>query len=535
MKHLPLYVVLASIAFALLFRVVLPWAQVFGDGVRFNTVDAYIMVRYADCWPDIPVYDYFSNYPIGNSVEIFVWPSVIAIVAKILGVTNNVSAAVLPPILFLLTLIPLYMMSRVLFNKWVALGSVVLFCLLPGELLNRTMLGAADYHAWEIFLVTNIMMMVVLAARNYKNKIDLSFYTLGAVGLMALYWFSWQGALWLIFIFVICLTIWVLFNTRSPVLLMMYMLGSLGVLSGIYLINPSAVEQYWELFCHMFIPNISATTTETMPLFFSFGKFDLNTSWLYFGITFYLTLIGLGWLVYRYIKDRKPVDLVFLVWSIVSLGMTIAMRRFDYYFAINAAIIASFVMVSAGQYLIRNRATMIKVCVVFAIAVCLPLIRADYVVSTVDTYMSKDWQGATQYLKQYSDERAYVTGSKTGFGVLSWWDYGYWIMAESHVPAYITPGTGDNTREGEISAASILVSTNTQKAVASLRTLSLRFVVVDEDMLTTKWYPILESADVEVEKEKTLVYRLCGSYPMEGFKLVYESGKVKIYEVVNGE
>ena len=524
MKHLPAILLITSIALTILFRVVLPWAQVFNNGVQFNTVDAYIMVRYADCWPDIPSYDYFVNYPIGNSVAITVWPTVIAIVGKILGVTNNVSAAVLPPILFLLTLIPLYIMSRVLFNKWVALGSVVLFCLLPGELLNRTMLGAGDYHAWEIFLVTNIMMLVVLAADNYKRPVDLFFYSIVAVGLWILYYYSWEGSMWLIFVVGMALSIWVFLNTKKPTLWIMYGAGALLLIVGAIFLLPSTAEYYWKSFVGIFTVNIAATVTEEMPLFFSFGKFDLNTSWLYFGITFYLVLIGIGWLIYRYVKDRKPVDLVFLVWSVVSLLMMIARRRFDYYFAINAAIIASFVMVSVGQYLTKNRATMVKICVVFAIAVCLPLIRADLYISTVDTYMPKDWQSATQYLKQYSNEKLYITGSKTDAGVFSWWDYGYWIMEESHMPVFRTPGSQDN---GEV--AGILLCTEPQKAVASLRTLNMHYVVVDGDMLTTKWYPISRGSDVV--KEDTLVYKLCNSEVVKGFMPVFSEGKVKIYEV----
>jgi asparagine N-glycosylation enzyme membrane subunit Stt3 len=524
MKHLSLYIILTSIAFAILFRVVLPWAQVFQDGVQFNTVDAYRMIRYADCWPDIPKWDYFANYPVGVVVESTVWPTVIAIVAKILGVTNNVAGAILPPILFLLTLLPLYIMSRVLFNKWVALGSVVLFCLLPGELLNRTMLGAADTHAWEIFLVTNIMMLVILAAYNYRNKIDLFFYTIGAMGLMVLYWYSWEGALWIAFILAICLTIWVFLNTKSPVLMGMYLLGGLGILAGVYFISPHAFCNYLNLGLGMFTIDIASTVTEEMSLFFSFGKFDLNTSWLYFGITFYLVLIGLGWLVYRYIKDRKPVDLVFLVWTIVALGMTISRRRFDYYFAINAAIIASFVLVSVSIYLMKNKATLIKIMVVLMIAVCLPLLRADYFISIADTYMPKDWRNATIYLNRYAPNKEYWEGTKWKFGVFSWWDYGYWIMEESHLPAFCTPGTQD---DGQASA--ILVCTDPQKAVASLRTLNLRYVVVDEDMLKEKWYPI--SKGVDVEKEETLVYKLCNE-ELEGFKMVYQSGQVKVYEVI---
>jgi asparagine N-glycosylation enzyme membrane subunit Stt3 len=301
-----------------------------------------------------------------------------------------------------------------------------------------------------------------------------------------------------------------------------YLLGGLGMIAGALLISPERTKFYAMQFLNIFTVNLSQVVTEEFPVFFSYGKFDLNTIWLYFGITFYIVLVGLGWLVYRYIKDRKPVDLVFLIWTLVSLAMMIGRRRYDYYFAINAAIISAFVLISVAQYLSINKSTMVKIGVVVAIAVCLPLIRADVYISTADTYMPKDWKSTTQFLKEQSNKKAYLNGELTNFGVLSWWDYGYWIIEESHLPTYCQGSERD-------SEGSILVSTEPEKAVASLRTLNIRYVVVDEDMLTSKWYPI--SKGRVVEKENTLVYKLCNSEKVEGLTLVFWEGKVKVYEI----
>ena len=58
----------------------------------------------------------------------------------------------------------------------------------------------------------------------------------------------------------------------------------------------------------------------------------------------------------------------------------------------------------------------------------------------------------------------------------------------------------------------------------------MRYVVVDDDMLKDKWYPISKGM-CECEKEKTLVYKLCNKENVAGLKMVYESGQVKVYEV----
>lgn len=526
MKYLPLIILVLSIGIALIFRVALPFPYVFNNGVQLNTVDAYIMVRYADCWPNIPSHDYFIDYPAGAGVGSVVWPSVIAIFGRIFNIDNMIAAAILPVILFLLTLIPLYIVGRTLYGHWVGIGAVGIFCLLPGEILNRTMLGAADYHAWEIWLSTNIMAMVICAAYNYHKYIDLFSFSVGALLLWILYWYSWAGALWLIFIVVVYITILIFVNTRNPVYMGMYLLGGLGLVACVYLLYPTLTQFYANEAAKIFTVNIAQTVTEEMPIFFSFGKFDLNTSWLYFGVVFYIALVGIGWIAYRYYKYRRSYELAFFIWTIVTLAMMIARRRYDYYFAVNVAVIAAFVMVYVARYLSINKATKIKIGVVILMAVCLPLIRADYAISTMDTYMPQDWQNITQDLRNHGDDKAYATGEKSKYGVFSWWDYGFWIVTNSHLPAYRTPSTQATGQE-----ALILVATDTEQAVASLRTLNMRFVVVDEEMLESKWYPIISAAGVNVEKEKTLVYKLCTSEKVEGFTLVYQSGKVKAYQV----
>jgi asparagine N-glycosylation enzyme membrane subunit Stt3 len=548
MKWLLPSIVILSIALALLFRVILPFGNVFSDGVQLNTPDGYLMVRYADMWPDIPKVDYFQDYPNGVNVNIKVWPTVIALTARLTGMTNMEAAAVLPPLLFLLTLVPLYIIARILFNRKVAVGSVAVFCLLPGELLNRTMLGAADYHAWELCLVSYVMMFVILAIENRKDVFHLFSYSLVALILWVLYFNSWPGALWLIFVIGICLTLYVYLHKKDLALWISY--GAIvGVaLTAAFVFYPDITKFYLNELVKMFSLNLGATVTEEMSLFFSFGKFDLNTSWLYFGVCFYLVLVGIGWLAYRYIKERKATDLVFLVWSVISLAMMICRRRYDYYFAFNAAIITSFVLVSVAQYLSISKANKIKIAVVVLMAVCLPLIRADAYIATVNTYMSQGWRDATHFLygekvKQdkseytmnvmgvecfnslsYMVERqdAYYIGNIYKFGVFSWWDYGFWILEESHLPTYCQGSERD--LEG-----GILVSTETEKALASLRTLKMRYIVTDKDMLTTKWYPI--SKGRVIEKEKTLVYKLCNAQEVQGFKRVFASENVTVFEV----
>jgi hypothetical protein len=53
--------------------------------------------------------------------------------------------------------------------------------------------------------------------------------------------------------------------------------------------------------------------------------------------------------------------------------------------------------------------------------------------------------------------------------------------------------------------------------------------VTDKEMLTTKWYPIAKGR--VIEKTETLVYKLVNAEEVQGFKRVFASENVTIYEV----
>jgi dolichyl-diphosphooligosaccharide--protein glycosyltransferase len=199
----------------------------------------------------------------------------------------------------------------------------------------------------------------------------------------------------------------------------------------------------------------------------------------YFGITFFIALAGIGWLLYRVIKFRKPGEIVFLSWTMVMLFLIIAMRRFDYYFAINAAIIVAYVTVKLFQIIGSRQAA--RLAIVVAIVFCLPLAKQSIVTASSDYgYATQDWAHTAQYLKEQNTldyEKAYSTGGRPPYGVFSWWSYGYWLMAIGHQAVYTNNG-GGNYRNN----AKILLSQDYNYALNQLRKNKLRYVVICEDM-----------------------------------------------------
>lgn len=516
MKRLPLYLVLSGIAFAIVTRIILPWAQTFTPaGVVLNTPDAYMMLRYADTFPSPMAWDYFAYFPVGTQgFQNVTWSMFAAIFARVFNIGNDTALAVLPPAMFFLTAWFTWVIADRIFDRLTAAGAVFILCLLPGEILNRTMLGAGDYHCWEIMLVSCIIMLAVLfiQADSPVRKILLAV----AVALVsAVYWTSWDGAPVILLIFTgtlyVCIALWLNNIVKDRLLLALLVCGALAL--PVLADFPFAGKALAVL-----TPQISEGTTEAMPLFFTDGKLDLGIIMGYFGVTFYIMLLGLGWLLYRIVKRQKPEDVLLYIWSAVMLILTLCRRRFDYYFAVNVAVLTSLVLVPVIQRL--GRKYIGYAALVLFLALCLPLAKQSISLAASDFgRVPAAWQETCQWLKaQDSNQVSYATGSRPQYGVFSWWDYGYWLLGIGHQAVYTHNGLQDSN-----GASSILLSTDIDGTLAFLRFNQYRYLVIDQDMFRAYG---LRSA----QPEHSFMYQVyVGLVP--GALLVHQSGSVKVFDV----
>lgn len=512
---IPLLLGLSAICF-ILFHIVLPCAHGVENGLQPNTVDAYYFLRYADIWPDYPQRDYFFKYPEGvgeNHRTIF--PTLIAVTAKILNTDITTASAILPPILFMLTLLAVYVIAYILFNSHlVASISIFILSVMPGEILHRTMLGASDRHCFEIFLLTTAMMFILLAIRNFKKVIYFALFNLLALAFATFYLASWQGApliilISIIFVLVMLYNKWQMWLTAS----------CLGI--GLYLIVPNAA---------MTIPNLikgtinllashspSSVATEVMPLFFSSGQFDIGIVIAYFSITFFLALFGIGVLIQQYVKSKDKTLLMFLCWTLAVLSMTFLMRRFVYYSAINIAILAAFTSVYIIKLFKANKLNMYRIIAMLIITIPLVLgYRSTITALSSFGKMPIEWQECCSWLRAevQDDNGYYFTGEDPGGGIFSQWSYGYWIVREGHIPATYTPGGwgGDD----------ILCKADISQDIVDNK---WKFIILDEEMFAANAQAIFYSNGTR--PEDTAVYKLFYS----GIPIWQSSnGKVKVYK-----
>ncbi len=534
MKYLPLILISAGCIFAFITRIVIPWSHVFTpSGIILNTPDAYIMVRYSEYFPNYPVWDWYRSYPVGQpGFPHIIFPSLVALFSYLTGGVWT-AAAWIPVVLFYVSLIPIYLIAKALFDNQVAAGSVLLYCLMPGEILERTMLGAADYHCLEILLFTVFMCYIILAIKSTTWGLRAT-YIMGALSAWVLYRLAWgQGALIGLFIvgcFLWSLAFWRIKGWHLKLYLVL-----------VSLIGASAITYFFRVEFGSFVKLISikltTSCTEMMPLLFTLGQFDyFTTIWNYFGFTFFLTLVSLGWFAYRTLRDKQAADILFLCWSIIMLWLMICMRRFAYYFALNAAILTAGMALSAGRvsfgYLLlwasknASKERIVKYSILVILLVCAPLMINSIRLSASNTYsVSQDWQAVGNWFREQSPNHAvcnalYKNNLNPPYGVLTTWDNGYWLTAVGHQAVYGDPGHWITM------PAEVFMLGDIEKARERIKDLKVKYIILDREMLYSGFdLLVLQSGYDNVVKEKTFIYWLYDKQP------IYQVGDVKVFDI----
>ena len=81
---------------------------------------------------------------------------------------------------------------------------------------------------------------------------------------------------------------------------------------------------------------------------------------------------------------------------------------------------------------------------------------------------------------------------ETAYGVLAWWDYGYWIIRIGHRLPNCDPGGGDRAR-----VSSFFTAQDEASASKIIDKLNSRYVVIDHDTATFKFHAIASYAGID--------------------------------------
>ena len=179
-RNFSIFTLLVVIAFSLSFyiRGIMPYDATFRAGlISFAADDAVYHMRLAENlvanFPNKIWYDPFTQYPNGSILHFGpLWTYLIAIVSLILGtgspsieLTRSVGAF-LPPLFGALMVIPVYYIGRDILNRNTGILAAFMIAVMPGQFLNRSMLGFADHHIGEVFFSTLFIMYFIMAIKS---------------------------------------------------------------------------------------------------------------------------------------------------------------------------------------------------------------------------------------------------------------------------------------------------------------------------------------------------------------------------------
>jgi dolichyl-diphosphooligosaccharide--protein glycosyltransferase len=362
-----------------------------------------------------------------------------------------------------------------------------------------------------------------------------------------------------------------------------------------------------------------STIAEATPLFFLQGKFTLSAVLGSFGLTFLTATVGFFLFILE-LKDEKskPERVFFLVWTLFCAYLALSQRRFTYLFSVNVSILTAYLLLvliasldfetevkkliktekktkkdsefapqkgkkaplktksksknrqvtessrkteETDYFKIVSGVALIALVFVPSIWVC-----ANYATDAVS--VGPEWQDSLDWLASSTPETSYyLDPSKTPeYGVLSWWDYGNWIV-------YIgkRPVVSNNFQTGMEDSANFFLTDSEKEAKEIIDKLNVKYVITDALMAEGKFSAIADIGgknvgdyyDVETVKEntgfktvatpkqallQTQVYKLqkLDGTSLGNYRLVHEStmnstgntnsseDTVKIFEYVKG-
>ncbi len=170
-RYAELVVIAAAFLIAVKLRILNPWHEVFSWTVMLGGNDPWYYYRLVEnCIHNFPAriwFDPFTQYPFGSYVHFgpfLVYLSSIAGIAAGASSGEKLRAVLvfLPAIGGILCLVPIYLLASRVFNSRIAAISLLLLSFLPGQFLQRSVLGFNDHHIWEVF-----WMLATLAAYTY--------------------------------------------------------------------------------------------------------------------------------------------------------------------------------------------------------------------------------------------------------------------------------------------------------------------------------------------------------------------------------
>jgi asparagine N-glycosylation enzyme membrane subunit Stt3 len=234
---------------------------------------------------------------------------------------------------------------------------------------------------------------------------------------------------------------------------------------------------------------------EARPLLVLGERFSLWPAWDTFRSTAVFGAIGLVWLAARAVRGVAAGEMLVFTWIAAVLVATLGQNRFGYYLAPALALAAGWVCARlldrAGVGRPRARRTWRADAAIVLVAALAfyPNLPAALLAARQRDTMPDTWRRALDWLREetpdpFGDPGFYVARYRGNdatrapdYAVMSWWDYGYWVIRQGRRVPVTNP-----TQVNAGVAADFLVATTEADAAAVLERTGSRFVAVDRDL-----------------------------------------------------
>jgi oligosaccharyl transferase (archaeosortase A-associated) len=264
---------------------------------------------------------------------------------------------------------------------------------------------------------------------------------------------------------------------------------------------------------------------------------ELASAWSTFHFGFILMVGGIGVVLYKNFRNEHPAHIFVLVWSIVVLFSTIRHVRYEYYLAVNIALLGALFIaflldlarddiaallsgrpaeqeVSQPQKKKKKAAPppvkpRVKNPLTLAVAAGGVILGVLFITSSFSTSVGiadsvgggidADWMETLRWMEANTPdpgvdyygifERGTYQYPEQSYGVISWWDYGHWItFVAGRIP---TANPFQSGVAGPDGAAAFFIRASEAESSAELTRLNTRYIITDfpmDDAISGKFW-----------------------------------------------
>ncbi len=182
--------------------------------------------------------------------------------------------------------------------------------------------------------------------------------------------------------------------------------------------------------------------------------------------------------------------------------------------------------------------------IAYSLVIVLFISSTGLIFSFTQFDLNEDWLSALLDLKETSPPTSgYLDPvKKPEYSILSWWDYGNWILYIAKRPVVC-----NNFQAGAIDAARFFATDNETLAKEILKKRGVKYIITDDKMMLGnetfkgKFKAIMRIAGLDTKDntyvfkvyKNSMFYKLHVKNGAEGIKLLSKHGSVKVFEVLS--